>query len=85
MLQKVEKVSASASSHAWRRPDVNCASCASVADGAERCMGTTHGLGRRLGMKRASNDSCHHHADGELVSVAVVKPEVFLRTASAVR
>jgi hypothetical protein len=46
-LQKVENKSASASSHAWRRPDVSSASCASLANGAERCLDIKHGLGRR--------------------------------------
>jgi len=28
-----------------------------------------------VGMKHALKNSCHHHVDGELVSLVIVKPE----------
>ena len=61
------------------------ASCASVANGAKRCLGTTHGLAAIVGMKRASTNSCHHHADGELVSVAMVRRQHAAGTQEAYR
>ena len=38
-----------------------------------------------VGMKHASNDSCHHHADGELVSVDIVRQQHAFGTTWAYR
>ena len=73
-LQKVEKVSAPASSHAWRRTDVSCASCASVADGAERCLGITHGLGSRRHEEQLLSPSCRRRAGERRNCEAVAMP-----------
>ena len=61
-LQKVEKDSSSARrkrEHAWQRQDVSSASCASVADGAERCPAPSPECAvQRCGALRGRQGSC---------------------------